>query len=129
MRLDKWLWHARFFKTRTLATEAAAGGRMRLNRAPVSKPGQTIRVGDVLTFPLGPHIRVIEVAALSLRRGPASEARTLYADLDPPPARRAPSGPAPETPATPAKREPGAGRPTKRERRQLDRLKPAPEDH
>lgn len=127
MRLDKWLWHARFFKTRTLAGTAAGGGRVRVNRAPVAKPGQTVRVGDVLTFPQGHHVRVIEILALSARRGPASEARALYRDLDPP-RPRAETESRPSTPAPAARREPGAGRPTKRERRQLDRLKPAPDD-
>lgn len=127
MRLDKWLWHARFFKTRTLAGEVASGGRIRLNRRPVAKPGQAVRVGDVLTFPQGPHVRVIEILALSVRRGPAVEAQALYRDLDPP-APRATDPDAPPAPAPPAKREPGAGRPTKRERRRLDRLKPDPGD-
>ncbi|MBP5858015.1 RNA-binding S4 domain-containing protein [Marivibrio halodurans] len=127
MRLDKWLWHARFFKTRTLAGTAAGGGRVRVNRVPVAKPGQTVRVGDVLTFPQGHHVRVIEIRALSDRRGPASEAQALYRDLDPPQPRADADGKA-STPAPAAKREPGAGRPTKRERRQLDRLKPNPDD-
>ncbi|MCR9219493.1 MAG: RNA-binding S4 domain-containing protein [Alphaproteobacteria bacterium] len=125
MRLDKWLWHARFFKTRTLASDVAGGGRMRLNRQPVAKPGQALRVGDVLTFPQGPHVRVIEVLALSARRGPAGEAQALYRDLDPPQPRARP-GEDPAAPAAAARREPGAGRPTKRDRRRLDRLKPEP---
>ncbi|MEQ8604983.1 MAG: RNA-binding S4 domain-containing protein [Marivibrio sp.] len=127
MRLDKWLWHARFFKTRTLAGDVAAGGRIRLNRRPISKPGQAVRVGDVLTFPQGPHVRVIEIQALSDRRGPAAEAQALYRDLDPPALKRADPD-APPAPAPAAKRDAGAGRPTKRERRQLDRLKPDPGD-
>ena len=127
MRLDKWLWHARFFKTRTLAGAVAGGGRIRVNRAPVAKPGHTIRVGDVLTFPQGRLVRVIEVLALSTRRGPAAEARALYRDLDPP-AARPKAGDAPAAPAPAARREPGAGRPTKRDRRRIDRLKPDPDD-
>jgi ribosome-associated heat shock protein Hsp15 len=71
----------------------------------------------VLTFPLGPHIRVIKVLALGIRRGPAPEARLLYEDLDPPkPTASTPT----ESPVAP--REDGAGRPTKRERRAIDRL-------
>ena len=83
-RLDKWLWCARFFKSRSLATKLLEGGRLRLSGQVVSKSHQVVRVGDVLTFPQGPHIRVIEVVALANRRGPAPEARTLYRDLAPP---------------------------------------------
>lgn len=118
LRLDKWLWFARFLKSRTLAAELCSGGRVRVSGRVVAKPSQTIRVGDVLTFPLGPHIRVIEVKALGVRRGPAEEARTLYADLSPPLPRTAGA----EAPPLPAARDAGAGRPTKAERRAIDRL-------
>ena len=117
LRLDKWLWFARFVKTRSLATRLIVDGRMRVNGAPTQKAHYTVKVGDVLTFPLGPHIRVIKVTALGTRRGPASEAQALYEDLDPP--RK--SAPAPEP--TFEDRGTGAGRPTKRDRRQTERLK------
>jgi ribosome-associated heat shock protein Hsp15 len=81
LRLDKWLWHARFFKTRPLAAELAEKGRVRINRVPVNKPHYRLRPGDVLTFPQGRTIRVVRVLALGTRRGPASEAQTLYEDL------------------------------------------------
>lgn len=81
LRLDKWLWHARFCKSRSLAAELAEKGRIRINRVPVSKPHYRLRPGDVLTFPQGSTIRVVRVLALGTRRGPASEARTLYEDL------------------------------------------------
>ena len=116
LRLDKWLWQARFFKSRTLASRACAAGRVRINRGVVSKSHATVKPGDVLTFPQGPAIRVIEIVALGERRGPASEARALYHDLSPEPvpaAKRA------------AVREPGAGRPTKAERRAIMRLREA----
>ena len=84
LRLDKWLWFARFVKTRSLATKLIVDGRMRVNGAPTQKAHYTVKLGDVLTFPLGPHIRVIKVVALGSRRGPAPEAQALYEDLDPP---------------------------------------------
>ncbi len=118
LRIDKWLWHARFFKSRTLAAKSVTGGRVRVNRQVVKKANHAVQPGDVLTFPLGPHVRVIEVNALGVRRGPASEARTLYTDLDPPQPRAKPDLPPP-----PAEREPGSGRPTKKERRAVDWLK------
>lgn len=117
IRLDKWLWHARFLKSRSLATKLCQSGKIRLNGEPTNKAHQSVRPGDVLTFPLGPHIRVVKVLAPGRRRGPAPEARTLYEDLEPPqPQDRA------ERLPKPAKREPGAGRPTKTERRAIDRL-------
>ncbi len=119
LRLDKWLWFARFLKSRTLAAELCAGGRVRVSGRVVAKPSQTIKIGDVLTFPLGPHIRVIEVKALGVRRGPAEEARTLYEDLSPPVPRIAGS---PEAPPLSGSRDAGSGRPTKSERRAIDRL-------
>ena len=119
LRIDKWLWHARFFKSRTLAAKSVASGRVRVNRTVVRKANHAVQAGDILTFPLGPHIRVIRIAALGLRRGPAREAQALYADLDPP-RPRDPSSP--DTLAA-AARDPGSGRPTKRDRRQIDRLK------
>lgn len=120
LRLDKWLWYARLFKSRTMATRLCAAGRLRANGTIVRKANHGVHPGDVLTFPQGPHIRVIRVLALGTRRGPAAEARELYEDLDPPQARR--SG-APGTAAeTAGERPPGSGRPTKAERRAIDRL-------
>jgi ribosome-associated heat shock protein Hsp15 len=81
LRLDKWLWHARFFKTRPLAAQLAEKGRIRINRVPVSKAHYRLRPGDVLTFPQGRTIRVVRVLALGTRRGPASEAQALYEDV------------------------------------------------
>jgi ribosome-associated heat shock protein Hsp15 len=118
LRLDKWLWHARFARTRSLAAKLVAAARFRINGHPTEKAHHAVRPGDVLTFPLGPHIRVIKVLALGVRRGPAPEARLLYEDLEPP----QPKDPVPKNP-TVAPREEGAGRPTKRERRQTDRLR------
>jgi ribosome-associated heat shock protein Hsp15 len=81
MRLDKWLWCARLFKSRALATRFCAETGVRINGAPSIKPHQAVRPGDVLTFALGSNIRVLRVRALAIRRGPASEARAIYDDL------------------------------------------------
>jgi ribosome-associated heat shock protein Hsp15 len=86
LRLDKWLWQARFFRSRSLAAAAVASGHLRVNGTPVSRPGRDIVAGDTLTFPQGNRIRLIRVLALGTRRGPAPEAQALYLDLDPPPA-------------------------------------------
>jgi ribosome-associated heat shock protein Hsp15 len=83
LRLDKWLWHARFVKSRGLAAELIEAGSVRVNGTRVTRPGRDIAQGDTLTFPQGPRIRVVRVLALGLRRGPAPEAQTLYLDLDP----------------------------------------------
>lgn len=115
MRVDKWLWHARFFKSRSLSGDLIGSGRLRLNGERVDKPAQPVRPGDVLTFPKAGHIRVIRIEAIGMRRGPATEAETLYSDLSPPKQlRRA---------ADDAARDPGAGRPTKRDRREIDALR------
>lgn len=80
-RLDKWLWHARFFKTRTLAASLCREGRIRLNGERVEKSSILVGLGDTLTFPQGSRIRVIRIAAIADRRGPASSAAMLYQDL------------------------------------------------
>lgn len=87
IRVDKWLWQARFFKTRSLAAALVAGGHLRLNGAKSVKPGHAVGPGDVLTFPQGGAIRVVRIQACGARRGPAPEARALYEDLAPVPAR------------------------------------------
>ena len=88
IRLDKWLWHARFVRTRSLAGKLCAEG-IRIDGVRVEKPGIGVRPGQILTFTLGRHVRVIELVAIGLRRGPAEEARTLYRDLAPPAAETA----------------------------------------
>lgn len=121
LRLDKWLWFARFVKSRSLASKLVEQGRMRVNGTPTAKAHYAVRAGDVLTFALGPHIRVIKIVALGTRRGPAPEAQQLYADLDPPAPRAASSAEQAE-PATAGERAQGSGRPTKQQRRAIDRL-------
>lgn len=112
LRVDKWLWFARFCKSRTLAGKLCAAGKIRISGMHVHKASHAVQAGDVLTFPHGPNIRVVRILVLGARRGPASEARTLYEDLSPPVAA-----------VGPARREAGAGRPTKSDRRAIDRLK------
>lgn len=80
LRLDKWLWQARFCKTRADAAELITKGRVRLNGAHMTKPGHGATPGDVLTFPQGDVIRVIQILAVGNRRGPFAEAQTLYID-------------------------------------------------
>lgn len=113
MRVDKWLWHARFFKTRTLASKLAAAGNIRINGQKQSRAAASIRAGDVLTFPLNQNVRVIEVVALSTRRGPAPEAQALYIDRDPPQVKKREEKIIEQA----AFREAGSGRPTKKQRR------------
>ncbi len=107
-RIDKWLWFARLAKTRTAAQALAVSGRVRVNRERNQSASRPLKVGDVLTVALESGVRVLKVAALGERRGPAPEARLLYEDLTP-----APEPGEPE----PARVGP---RPSKRDRRQLD---------
>jgi len=116
-RLDKWLWYARIAKTRTLATRLVETGKARVNSARVRKASRTVHAGDVITLVIHEQVRVLKVAACGVRRGPAAEARELYEDMSPPPAPREKRS---RPPLPPAQREPGTGRPTKRDRRQMD---------
>jgi len=110
IRLDKWLWHARFFKTRSLSAKVVSGGHVRVNGTKVSKPAQRVGPGDTLTFPQGRDVRVVRIEQLGERRGPAPEAQALYCDLTP---KR-------ENFVPPSPRFDGKGRPSKKDRRSLD---------
>jgi ribosome-associated heat shock protein Hsp15 len=121
-RLDKWLWFARVLKTRTLASSMVEAGRIRVNGSKTVKPSHTIKVGDVLTISVHHRIRVLEVQGFSERRGPAEAASQLYRELTERPALPNPESEA-RMVAGQAKRLPGAGRPTKKDRRAIDRLK------
>jgi len=77
-RIDKWLWHARFYRTRLLAQAAASRGLIRLNGRRVEKSSVDVGPGDVLTLPKGREIVVVRVIGLAERRGPATEAQRLY---------------------------------------------------
>jgi ribosome-associated heat shock protein Hsp15 len=115
-RLDKWLWFARVAKTRTLAASLVAAGRVRVNRIKAVKPSHEVRCGDVLTIITGPQVRILRVVAVGVRRGPPAEAQALYEALS---LVRTHD----DAPAKPvAEREPGAGRPTKRQRRDIERF-------
>lgn len=96
IRLDKWLWQARFCKSRALAAKLVAAGAVRVNSVRVSKPATSLHVGDGLSFAQGGQIRALRVRALGVRRGPAPEARQLYDELGAPPDPGAPLDPAPE---------------------------------
>ena len=109
IRVDKWLWHARFFKTRSLAAKQISAGHLRLNGAKITKTAQSVTSGDVLSFPQGRQIRVVEVVAIGERRGPAPEAQALYLDKTPK---------QDILPTNP--RFEGKGRPDKKSRRALD---------
>jgi ribosome-associated heat shock protein Hsp15 len=115
VRVDKWLWAARVFKSRSLAAAACAGGKVDVN-GHGAKPARAVRPGDRLEITVPNGKRLLRIAALSDRRGPATLAATLYEDLTPAPPPRA------ERKLPPVHRPPGAGRPTKRERRLIDRL-------
>ncbi|MGE5515599.1 MAG: RNA-binding S4 domain-containing protein [Bacteroidota bacterium] len=85
LRIDKWLWFARFFKTRSLAAAVVAEGAVLVNGAAVAKASALVRVGDDLVFPTGKRRRRVTVLALGDRRGPAPEAQALYREETPPP--------------------------------------------
>jgi ribosome-associated heat shock protein Hsp15 len=118
-RIDKWLWHARVVRTRSAAASLAGAGLVRINGARVDAPSRSVRAGDVVTVALDSRVRILKVLGQSERRGSADEARVLFDDLTPAPAR------AEAAPPPAAVREPGTGRPTKRDRRALDRLRPS----
>lgn len=80
-RLDKWLWHARFFKTRTLAAKLCRERRVRINGHLTAKPSASVSPGDVLTFPQGARVRVVRILELPARRLPSAAAASLYEDL------------------------------------------------
>ena len=114
IRLDKWLWAARFFKSRTQATDACQGGKVDVNDQ-AAKPSRSLRSGDLLQITLRGGKRIVRIRAIAERRGSGAQAALLYEDLTPP-------APPRERRALPVYRPPGAGRPTKRERRVMGRL-------
>jgi ribosome-associated heat shock protein Hsp15 len=114
-RIDKWLWHARVVRTRSAAAGLAGSGHVRVNGRRIDAPSRIVRVGDVVTVALDRTVRVLKVSGFVERRGSAESTSALYEDLAPAPTYGAVNAP--------VSREPGAGRPTKRDRRSLDRLR------
>lgn len=124
-RLDKWLWYARMAKTRSLAQRLIADGQVRVNRDRITKPSQTVKLGDLITVSLGRQLRLLKLTGFGLRRGPAPEAAQLYEDLAPPAAKSAGKAETPDAAIARAglpQRAMGSGRPTKRDRRRMDKL-------
>jgi ribosome-associated heat shock protein Hsp15 len=128
-RVDKWLWFARVTKTRTMASDLVQSGKVRLNKVRVEKPSQLVRVGDVLTVTVARHVRLLKVAGLGVRRGPSATAQALFEELTAAPDALKPSAQSSlqfpswqQNKVGPGQRAPGSGRPTKRERREIDRL-------
>ena len=120
VRLDKWLWAARFFKTRALAAEAVEGGKVQLN-GDRPKRARALQVGDELRIRLGPFEHIVAVRALSDRRGPATQAAALYQETEA--SRRAREALAIQLKSLHSLFGPEKGRPTKKDRREIERLK------
>ena len=116
-RIDKWLFFARIIKSRTLAGKFAAGGNVRVNSEKIDQASFPVKPGDVLTITLERRILVLRIAGCGHRRGPAPEAQMLYEDITPKPAKPG------EAKVIAAQREPGSGRPTKRDRRKIDEFR------
>jgi ribosome-associated heat shock protein Hsp15 len=115
-RIDKWLWHARVVRTRSAAATLVSAGYVRLNGVREDAPSRAVRPSDVVTIALDRRIKILKVKAFCARRGDATLAQTLYDDLSEPP--QPPDQRAPPI----AVRDPGAARPTKRDRRLIDKF-------
>ena len=119
VRLDKWLWAARFFKTRGLAADAVDGGKVHLNGSR-AKPAKLVQVGDTLRLRIGPYDWFVTVRAVTERRGPPRDAQLLYDETAE--GRAARERLAQAHKIAPAPTYQGKGRPTKKERRDIERL-------
>ena len=120
MRVDKWLWAARFFKTRSQASDAVDGGHVEIN-GERAKPAKQIKVGDELRIRLNQYTHVVHVRELIERRGPASVAQTMYEETEASRAERTRLAEQRRLAPPPAYEE--GGRPTKRDRRDMSRVK------
>ncbi|WP_066039064.1 RNA-binding S4 domain-containing protein [Herbiconiux solani] len=121
VRIDSWLWAARVYKTRSLATAACRAGHVRLN-GERAKAAQPVREGDEVRARISGFDRILKVAGLGVKRGSASVAAQYFVDLTPPPPPR-------ETVAAVPVRDRGTGRPTKRDRREIERLRGLRDDY
>lgn len=119
VRLDKWLWAARFFKTRSMAAEAISGGKIQVNQAR-GKPARILREGDTLQIRKGPYTYTVLVRGLTTHRGPASQAARLYEETED--SRQQRERLAEERRALAASLVMGDGRPSKRDRRRIIRF-------
>jgi len=120
VRIDKWVWAARFFKTRSLATDAAASGRIEVN-GERAKPAKLIQHGDIVRIRVGPDLHVVEVRGLAERRGSAAQAQVLYEETPESLASRMRLAEQRRVGSVSIQRT-DRGRPTKRDRRELNRL-------
>ena len=117
LRIDKWLWYGRFFKSRSIASRFIAKRRVRLNSRRINKSSQLLKIGDILTFSIGAKLLIIKVVGLGSRRGPNKEANMLYLDITP----TVPLCNKSNTIQGPLRvHKAGSGRPTKRDRRAID---------
>lgn len=114
LRIDKWLWFARAVKTRSLAAKLVEDGHVRVNSERVTTASKAVRPGDILTIALERHVLIWKILALGDRRGPAPEAQALYENLTPAIEKK-------ETVPVVAERDDGTGRPTKKERRDMEK--------
>jgi ribosome-associated heat shock protein Hsp15 len=124
-RVDKWLWHARVVRTRTLASNLVNSGKVRIDRKRINRASQTVRLGNIVTAPQGRLIRTLKIVGFANRRLPAAQIELLYEDQTPAPVEQAST----DTKdgrfghqIIQARREAGSGRPSKRERRMTERL-------
>lgn len=118
-RIDKWLWHARFFKTRSISQKQIATGKIRVDREKISSPSRKIVIGNVLTITRERDIQIIEIVGIADKRGPYSQAQLLYNDLSPPKLEKQKQEQTKES----MSRIQSEGRPTKHQRKKIMALK------
>ena len=117
IRLDTWLWYARFYKSRSLSSKAILSGKVRVNSNKISKPASKVKINDVLTINHVTTVRIIQIQSLGARRGPASEAQKLYKDLS-----GDATGSANNKNLSQKSKKDTNKRPTKKDRRLLDKI-------
>ena len=118
-RIDKWLWHARFYKTRSIAQKQVATGKIRVDREKISSPSRKVSAGNVLTITRDRDVKIIEILGIADKRGPYSEAQLLYNDMSPP----KPEKQKQEQTKESMSRIQSEGRPTKHQRKQIMAMK------